>query len=358
MSEVPKVKHESNGVANKSRRLKRAGNDEATGDTKNVKKKSSIRLGNAIKKEENLATNETMVREVNDSVKKETSNVLHSQKYVGAHVSVAGGLENAPINAAAIGAKSFALFLRSQRQWASKPLSDDTVERFKEECQKHGFSSRVILPHGSYLLNCGSPNSEVLRKTREALTDELQRCEKLGLTLYNFHPGSTCNEITVDECLDRIGETINLAHSQTKFVVTVIENMSRQGHTVGGDFKELRGIIDRVKDKSRIGVCIDTCHAFAAGYDLSTEEGFKVMMKEFESIIGLSYLKALHLNDSKGKLNCHLDRHENIDKGHIKKAGFQRIMHDPRFNNIPMILETPYFGDETYEKEIRLLYSL
>ncbi|XP_064478232.1 probable endonuclease 4 [Ornithodoros turicata] len=276
-------------------------------------------------------------------------------KFVGAHVSVSGGLEHAVTRAVELGAQSFGLFLRSQRQWACKPLTQETANRFRDACHEYNFAPHQILPHGSYLLNCGSSDPEVLQKSRATLVDELKRCEMLGLVYYNFHPGSTCGAISVEECIDRIAESINLAHKETSYVIAVVENMCRQGHTVGGDFRELKAIIDRVKDKSRIGVCLDTCHAFAAGYDLSKEEGFEEMMSDFDTIIGLPYLKALHLNDSKGKLGSHLDRHENIGKGSIGLEGFRRIMNDPRLDHLPMILETP---EMDYAKEIVLLYSL
>ncbi|XP_074639146.1 putative endonuclease 4 isoform X1 [Acropora palmata] len=278
-------------------------------------------------------------------------------KLVGAHVSISGGIQNAVSEALKIGAKAFGLFLRSQRQWKSKPLEDKAAELFKQACERGGFSARAILPHGIYLMNCGSPEEETLAKSRETLVEELKRCEKLGLALYNFHPGSTCGKITVEECIDRIAQSINEAHLQTNHVVTVLENMSCQGNTVGGKFEELREIIDRVEDKSRVGVCIDTCHAFAAGYDISSDGGFDKMMQEFESVIGLKYLRAVHLNDSKGELGCHLDRHENIGKGKIGINAFRRLMMDPRFNGIPMILETPCEAENTYQKEVKLLYS-
>lgn len=278
-----------------------------------------------------------------------------NSKYVGAHMSVSGGLELAVSRAVEMGALSFGLFLRSQRQWAAKPLTQETANLFRDACRNHDFAPHQILPHGSYLLNCGAPDPVILEKSRATLVDELKRCEMLGLVYYNFHPGSTCGLITREECMDRIAESINLAHKETKYVISVIENMCKQGNTIGGDFHELRGIINRVKDKSRIGVCLDTCHAFAAGYDLATEEGFEKMMKDFESIIGLSYLKALHLNDSKGKVGSHLDRHENIGRGNIGLDGFRRIMNDPRLDHLPMILETP---ETDYGKEIALLNGL
>ncbi|KAK3610704.1 hypothetical protein CHS0354_028094 [Potamilus streckersoni] len=331
------------------------------GDQKENVKASKSQLGKkrkiAIAESENITRKTTKSRNPKAQSKRLTT-VAVSQKFVGAHVSMAGGIYNAIYNAANMGAKSFALFLKSSRSWQSKPLDDDDALKFREACKEHGYSSHLILPHGSYLMNCGSPHSETLEKSRDALIDELQRCEKLGLMLYNFHPGSTCGKGTVEDCLDRIAESINIAHSQTKYVITVIENMSCQGSTVGGKFTELAGIIARVKDKSRIGVCLDTCHAYAAGYDLSTEAGYKQMIAEFDRIIGFQYLKALHLNDSAGKLGSHLDRHENIGKGNIGKEGFRRVMNEPHFDNIPMILETPYTSDEIYSSEINLLESL
>ncbi|XP_069124858.1 probable endonuclease 4 [Argopecten irradians] len=280
------------------------------------------------------------------------------EKHVGAHVSIAGGLYHAVEAAVSQGATAFGMFLKSQRQWNAKPLEDKDAEKFKEAYRTAGFSPGDILPHGSYLMNCGSANPETLQKSRDTLVDELQRCEKLGLTLYNFHPGSSCGDITTEQSLSLIAESINMAHTKTKFVITVIENMSCQGSTVGGKFEELKAIIDKVKNKSRIGVCLDTCHAFAAGHDLSSQSGFEKMMAEFEKVVGFKYLKALHLNDSKGALGCHLDRHENIGRGHIGIEGFRRVMCDRRFNHIPMILETPFASDDIYTKEIKLLHSI
>lgn len=295
--------------------------------------------------------NETKLQKVK-SFKKGT---FKSSKFVGAHISTSGGLENAVHRAVKLGARSFGLFLRPQRQWSCKPLTQEAADRFRQACRETGFAPHQVLPHGSYLLNCGSPDQEVLQKSRAALVDELRRCEMLGLVYYNFHPGSSCGVISKDECIERIAESINLAHRETTYVIAVIENMCKQGHTIGGDFSDLRGIIDRVKDKSRIGVCLDTCHAFAAGYDLSTAEGFEKMMTEFESVIGLPYLKGVHLNDSKGTVGSHLDRHENIGRGLIGLEGFQRIMQDPRLDHVPMILETP---ETDYASEISLLNQM
>ena len=275
-------------------------------------------------------------------VKKETIKTqLTKPLYLGAHVSIAGGLENAVHNAISIGANCFGLFLRSQRQWNSKPLEEATVVSFKAACEQHGFLPNSILPHGSYLLNLGSPDEETLAKSKVSLVDEMTRCQRLGISLYNFHPGSTCGKIPVEDCLRRIADGINLALAKTEGVTAVIENMCCQGGTVGGKFEDLRGIIDLVNDKSRVGVCLDTCHAFAAGNDLRTKEGYERMMSEFDDKVGLQFLRGIHLNDSMGKLGCHLDRHENIGKGKIGLEAFRCIVNDPRLRGIPMILETP-----------------
>lgn len=278
-----------------------------------------------------------------------------NSKYVGAHCSIAGGVSNAVTEAAAMGAKAFGLFVRNGRTWKLNHLNQEEAEKFKALCKEYNYPPHLILPHGSYLLNCGSSNPEVLQKSRDTLVHELKMCESLGLTLYNFHPGSACGSGSVDKCIQTIADSINLAHKQTKTVKTVIENMSCQGSTVGGKLEELRAIIDRVEDKSRIGVCLDTCHAFAAGFDIATEAGYKQLMNDFDAAVGFGYLSGLHLNDSKGDVGCHLDRHENIGKGKIGLAGFRRIMNDPRLANLPMILETPL---NDYAAEIQTLYSL
>ncbi|XP_043918297.1 endonuclease 4 homolog isoform X2 [Protopterus annectens] len=288
--------------------------------------------------------------------KKMKANVRN--KYVGAHLSIAGGIWKIFDFAESIGARAIGLFLGSQRSWDRKPIKESVVQKFHKERRKHKFRADLILPHGSYLLNCGSPNQVTFKKSCTMLVDELHRCEQLGLKMFNFHPGSTLNEISVQECVKRIAFCINYAHGQTKRVVTVLENMSCQGNTVGGKFEELQQIISLVKDKSRVGVCIDTCHAFAAGYDLSSKSGLFRMLDYFNRVVGLKYLKAIHLNDSQGKLGCHLDRHENIGRGYIGLEGFKYVMNDPLLNDIPMILETPYSSSYDCAMEIQTLYSL
>ncbi|XP_037794632.1 probable endonuclease 4 [Penaeus monodon] len=277
-------------------------------------------------------------------------------KYMGCHVSGAGGVWLAFQNAVECNAKSFALFLRNQRRWVAKPLDELTVTKWKEAAKDT--PPHLILPHGSYLMNLGSPNPETLEKSRNMLLEELQRCERLGIPHYNFHPGSTTGKISREECCKLIAESINKAHEQTKGVICVLENMSCQGFTVGGDLHELRVIIENVKDKSRVGVCIDTCHTHAAGYDLSSESGFETFVDDFGKIIGWQFLRGLHINDSKGNFGDHKDRHENIGKGTIGIEGFRRIMNCSYFNDMPLILETPWTSNEGYAKEIKILEGL
>lgn len=277
-------------------------------------------------------------------------------KYVGAHVSSSGGVENAPLNAKNIGAKAFALFTKNQRQWHSAPLSEASISRFKQACAEYGFSADHILPHDSYLINLGHPTDEGLEKSRASFLEEMQRCEQLGLKLLNFHPGSTLKEISIDECLDRIAESINMALDKTKGVCAVIENTAGQGSNVGNKFEEIAHIIDKVEDKSRVGVCIDTCHAYAAGYDLKTRESFDATFKQFDHVIGFSFLKGMHINDTKKGLDSHVDRHESIGIGELGADAFEFIMKDPRFDNIPLILETP--DEMRWPDEINMLYSM
>lgn len=277
-------------------------------------------------------------------------------KYLGAHVSASGGVENAPVNAHAIGAKAFALFTRNQRQWKSTPLSAKSISLFKERCEEFGYLPKHILPHDSYLINLGHPEADGLQKSREAFLDEMQRCEQLGLDRLNFHPGSYLSQISVEECLTRIAESINWTLDQTVGVCAVIENTAGQGTNLGYTFEQIAFIIDRVEDKSRVGVCIDTAHTLAAGYDIKTTEGFTSTFRHFGDIIGFSYLKGMHINDSKKDLASKVDRHDSIGKGVMGNLTFQMLMDDPRFDDIPLILETP--DESIWTEEIRYLYSL
>ena len=259
-------------------------------------------------------------------------------KYIGAHVSASVGVESAPVNAHKIGANAFALFTKNQRQWVSKPLTEESIRLFKENCAKYDFQPEYILPHDSYLINLGHPEPEGLEKSRAAFLDEMQRCEQLGLKLLNFHPGSHLNKISVEDCLSLIAESINITLEKTKEVTAVIENTAGQGSNLGNEFWHLKYIIDRVEDKTRVGVCLDTCHTFTAGYDLL--EDYERVFNEFEEVVGFQYLRAMHLNDSKKALGSRVDRHDSIGKGFIGFPFFEKLMRDPRFDNMPLILET------------------
>ena len=275
-------------------------------------------------------------------------------KHIGPHVSTTGGVENAPLNAASVGASAFALFTKNQRQWVSAPLTQKSIELFKENCLKVNISADYILPHDSYLINLGQPEAEALQKSRRAFLDEMQRCELLELKMLNFHPGSHLKMITLDDCLKRIAESINIALSQTRGVTAVIENTAGQGTNVGFSFHHLADIISRVEDKSRVGVCLDTCHTYSAGYDLKTAEGYQQTFAEFDEIVGANYLKAIHLNDTKKPLASRVDRHDNIGKGLLGMEFFECFMKDVRFDNMPLILETP--DESLWAEEIQMLH--
>ena len=277
-------------------------------------------------------------------------------KYIGAHVSSAGGAQNAPLNAQKIGAKAFAMFTRNQRRWTSKPLTPENCEGFKSNCAKFGYSPKQILPHDGYLINLGHPVKDNLEKSREAFLDEMRRCEQLGLVYLNFHPGSHLKKMTEEQCLDRIAESVNITLDKTAGVMAVIENTAGQGTNLGYCFEHLAHIIDKVEDKQRIGVCLDTCHSFVSGYDLRTIEGCNKVFSEFEQTVGFEYLFGMHLNDSKPELGSRVDRHQSIGKGKLGTEVFRYIMNDPRFDDIPMILET--IDDSIWAEEITMLYDM
>jgi len=277
-------------------------------------------------------------------------------KRVGAHVSTSGGVENAPLNAKKIGARAFALFTKNQRQWKAKPYTNDNIEKFKQNCEEAGYLPEHILPHDGYLINLGHPEKNGLKKSRDAFLDEMQRCEQLGLKMLNFHPGSHLRKISEEACLKRIAESINIALDKTRGVTAVLENTAGQGTNMGFRFEHIASIINDVEDKERVGVCLDTCHTFTAGYDLRTKETFEATMDEFDRVVEMKYLKGMHLNDSKPDLGSRVDRHQSIGKGKLGVEPFRFIMNDSRFEEIPMVLETI---DETiWAEEIKLLYSL
>ncbi|WP_319475325.1 deoxyribonuclease IV [Marispirochaeta aestuarii] len=276
-------------------------------------------------------------------------------KFIGAHVSAAGGVFNAPANALEIGANAFALFTKNQRQWKSKPLTEKEIAAFKEALKDSGISPEQVLPHDSYLINLGNPDPEKRQKSLDAFVDELQRVEQLGLSLLNFHPGSGLNEVDEDECLKLIADSMNRAIERTGSTVLVIENTSGQGSAVGYRFEHLARLIELVDTKERVGVCIDTCHAFAAGYDFRSPEAYGKTMSDFDDKVGFSRLKGMHLNDAKSAFGSRVDRHASLGKGNIGWEGFRNIMRDPRTDGIPLILET--IESERWAEEIRTLRS-
>ncbi len=292
-------------------------------------------------------------------------------KFVGAHVSASGGVDNAPLNAMAIGAKAFALFTKNQRQWVAKPLETKTIDAFHKNLELSGILPKHILPHDSYLINLGHPEVEKLEKSRDAFIDELERCRILGLDRLNFHPGSHLVKIPKKDpeyddklmevelhCLDVIAESMNRAIDATKDsnVKLVIENTAGQGSNLGYKFEHLGYIIDKIEDKSRVGVCLDTCHTFTAGYDLRTREAYDETMGAFDRIVGSQYLMGMHLNDSKPKLGSRVDRHHSLGQGEIGWDAFRFIMNDSRMDDIPLVLET--IDESIWAEEIKALYAL
>ncbi|MBO5723475.1 MAG: deoxyribonuclease IV [Lentisphaeria bacterium] len=275
-------------------------------------------------------------------------------KYIGAHVSISGGVENAPLNAASIQAKAFAMFTKNQRQWTAPALTQKSIDAFKKNCSEHGFSPDHILPHDGYLINLGNPDEEKRANSRRAFLDEMTRCMALGLRYLNFHPGSHLKQISSQECLLLIASEVKSVLAETENVCAVIENTAGQGSNVGSCFEDLARLIELIGPSDRVGVCLDTCHAFAAGYDL--KDRYDQVMDRFGALIGFEFLKGMHLNDSKSVLNGHLDRHHSLGRGELSLETFERIMNDPRLDDKPLILET--IDESLWAEEIALLYSM
>lgn len=277
-------------------------------------------------------------------------------KRIGAHVSAAGGVENAPLNALTIGADAFALFVKNQRQWSAKALEVESINKFDENLKLANIKKEHILPHNSYLVNLGHPDDEKRKKSINAFIDEISRANLLGLKMINFHPGSHLREISENECLENISNSINFIIANTSDVKLVIENTAGQGSNLGYRLEHLAYLIDKTQNKQRIGVCIDTCHFFAGGYDIRSKESYKKTMSEFDRLVGYKYLSGMHLNDSKNSLGVKKDRHESIGKGTIGLEAFENIMRDENIDEIPLILET--INPEIWADEIKLLRQM
>jgi deoxyribonuclease-4 len=272
---------------------------------------------------------------------------------LGAHVSISGGIHNAPGNGREVGCDCIQIFSRNQMQWSSKPLPDHEAEGFKAGMKEHRIVEAVI--HDSYLINLASPKKDLLRRSREAFLDEVVRAQKLGVRHLIFHPGAHMGSgesrgmKTIAESLNRVREGAGSLD-----VVFLLETTAGQGTVLGHSFDQLAKMIDMLDEPQGAGVCFDTCHSYAAGYDIKSRKGYEETFDQFDGIIGLERLRAMHLNDSKGERGSHLDRHEQIGEGHLGDDAFRHLLNDDRFEGIPMVLETPA-GDEKYAEELKKL---
>lgn len=276
-----------------------------------------------------------------------------SEILVGAHTSSAGGVQNALYEGQRIGATTIQLFTANQKRWESKPLSKETVELWHHALAETGI--RKVMSHDSYLINLGAPDEEILFKSRKAFQEEAERCLELKIDYLNFHPGAAKHE-TPEQCLNRICESLLLLEGVVSSGTTrlLLEATAGQGSAVGHRFEHLAYIIQRVEKKIPIGVCIDTCHIFVAGYDIRTPEGWDQTLKEFDQVVGLNHLYAFHVNDSLKGCGSKVDRHASLGKGEIGIESFNFLMSDPRTRSLPKYLETPE-GPEVWVKEIELL---
>ncbi|KAI0176362.1 AP endonuclease [Hypoxylon sp. FL1284] len=370
----------SKAKATKQKAKKEAAEDESPvspGETKSVKKRKAAQSN--VEEDEEPAVDEPKTTKKRKTAKAKTEkvmalakrsviNTLGKSMYIGAHVSSAGGVQNSINNAVHIGANAFALFLKSQRKWTNPPIAPDALDGFLSLSKDHKFEvHKHCLPHGSYLVNLAQAEKDKADQAYSSFVDDLQRCESLGVKLYNFHPGNT-NGNSRPDAIGRIAQQLNKAHKATSTVITVLENMAGQGNVIGCKFEDLRDIIALVEDKARVGVCIDTCHAFAAGYDLRSPDAFQDTITKFNSIVGADYLKAFHLNDSKAPFDSHRDLHANIGTGFLGLRAFHNVVNHTAFEGMPMVLETPIdkkgpdgktFEDkQVWADEIKLLESL
>ncbi|CAA9989998.1 apurinic/apyrimidinic endonuclease Apn1, putative [Plasmodium knowlesi strain H] len=350
-------------------KLKQEKKEEVSVSKKKINKKEEKKKGTQIKGEKRHVKEK--VASIYPPIPKSMDerwndfNIIQSYRkitnvYLGAHISAAGGVQNSPTNCFNVAGQAFALFLKNQRKWDSPPLSSENIKQFEKNCKAYNLDTRFILPHGSYLINLANPDKEKREKSYLSFLDDVKRCEQLKVQLYNFHPGSTTGLCSLEEGIKNISDCINRVHKETSNVIIVLENSAGQKNSVGSKFEDLKNIISQIEDKSRIGVCLDTCHTFAAGYDIRSYEDFDLVMKKFDEIVDAKYLKAIHLNDSKSDLGSGLDRHENIGKGKLTMDTFKYIMTSKYFKNIPIILETPDVTDDesVYKYEIRYLYEM
>jgi deoxyribonuclease IV len=276
-------------------------------------------------------------------------------KLIGAHVSASGGVDKAPERAKEIGAGGFAIFTKNQRRWDAKPLDESTITAFKKAMDEYGFAPQAVLPHDGYLINLGQPDTAKRKKSLNAFLDEAERVAALGLEYLNFHPGSHLGQISEEECLMIIADGINEVLDAVSGVTLVVETTAGMGNHVGYRFEHLAALRDLSTQPDRVGACIDTCHIFAAGYDIRTKEAYLETMEEFDSIVGLENLKGLHLNDSKGEIGGNLDRHASLGDGVLGWEPFQFFMEDSRIADIPCVLETP--DTKRWAEEVKTLYS-
>ena len=275
---------------------------------------------------------------------------------LGGHISISGGVHLAPERGRDVTCDCMQIFSKNQMQWKTKPLDLEEAEQFKENCHKFGIKETVI--HDSYLINLGSPDKALLKQSREAFLDEMVRAKHLGVRYLIFHPGA---HMGAGEAagLRKIAESMDWARKEfgSGDVHQVLEITAGQGSVLGHSFEQLARILDMVEDQKSAGVCFDTCHAYAAGYDIKTPRGYRATLDHFEDVLGVDRLRAMHLNDSKGKQGSRLDRHEQIGKGYLGLDCFKNIMNDERWKETPMVLETPE-GDKRYKQELKILRSL
>lgn len=285
------------------------------------------------------------------------SDYQQNMKYIGVHLPTDNPhISCVPEQAAALGATAFAInTFETSNGWRTDVIPQDECRRFIDNCWQFGFSYNQILPHASFMINLCSPEPRKLAMSRRALIKEMESCRSLGLTMINFHPGATLGKMSEEDACSLVAESIDYVLERTEGVTAVIENTAGQGSNIGYKFGHIGSIVNQVSDKSRVGVCIDTCHAFAGGYDLTDDAEYERAREEFDREIGFQYLRGMHINDSLRGVNSRIDRHASIGLGAIGRDFFMRLMADKLTDNIPLILETP--GELLWAEEIAVLQS-